>query len=266
MDRKRKEIPSRVYIPPHKRTTFQPRGEIFPESRKTAEETAKLKREYEEANPIIPTFSVSLHESEVKQLKDFHENNLPSKSHTNTAWIQVNGPNFSPSFQKQIDESMEEVKEIWKQLESSDEMITQRHIDIIAKENKILSGKWMLFVNNDEVDRIWFKILRSFHSSSLTFYAKVSTKPDNKATTQPQNDNEGGDKISAHHSDEEEINHVICIYVPDYTDEDEVMRVRDCLKSIIKQKYKLSFKPDIFSILSIYRNNKHNISPTIYTA
>jgi hypothetical protein len=59
--------------------------------------------------------------------------------------------------------------------------------------------------------------------------------------------------------------HVICIYNPNYQDVAQVMRVENLLRSA-GLRTDLLYKPDIFSALGIYRNNKWGFRATIYTS
>eukprot|EP00092_Neocalanus_flemingeri_P037012 GFUD01040295.1.p1 GENE.GFUD01040295.1~~GFUD01040295.1.p1 ORF type:complete len:439 (-),score=165.05 GFUD01040295.1:19-1335(-) len=57
--------------------------------------------------------------------------------------------------------------------------------------------------------------------------------------------------------------HVICVYNTDYKDTEQVMRVENLMRSAGVETL-LNYKPDIFSALGIYRNNKWGFRPTIY--
>merc|ERR1719209_217298 len=57
--------------------------------------------------------------------------------------------------------------------------------------------------------------------------------------------------------------HVICVYNTDYKDTEQVMRVENLMRSA-GVATNLTYKPDIFSALGIYRNNKWGFRPTIY--
>ena len=59
--------------------------------------------------------------------------------------------------------------------------------------------------------------------------------------------------------------HVIIAYNTDYTDTEQVMRVENLLRSA-GVNTPLTYKPDIYSALGIYRNNKWGFRPTIYSS
>ena len=53
------------------------------------------------------------------------------------------------------------------------------------------------------------------------------------------------------------------MYVSDYTDKDQVMELEAAIRSI-GIKASLSFKPDAYTYLGIYRQNPYGLRPTIY--
>merc|ERR1719186_2490665 len=59
--------------------------------------------------------------------------------------------------------------------------------------------------------------------------------------------------------------HVICVYNTNYKDTEQVMRVENLMRSAGVTTI-LTYKPDIFSALGIYRNNKWGLRPTIYSS
>merc|ERR1719295_1364713 len=56
---------------------------------------------------------------------------------------------------------------------------------------------------------------------------------------------------------------MISIYTEDFTDEDNVFQVEKRLRAIPIKK-DLTYKPDMFTALGIYRNNKYYLKPVIY--
>uniref|UniRef100_A0A671PLY7 Chromosome 11 open reading frame 68 n=1 Tax=Sinocyclocheilus anshuiensis TaxID=1608454 RepID=A0A671PLY7_9TELE len=57
--------------------------------------------------------------------------------------------------------------------------------------------------------------------------------------------------------------HVICVYNQNFTEEEQVMRL-DAVIHAAGVKCVLYYKPDVYSYLGIYRNNRWKICPTIY--
>jgi hypothetical protein len=60
-----------------------------------------------------------------------------------------------------------------------------------------------------------------------------------------------------------EQNHVICVYTDDFTDRDDVMKVRQQLR-LLGWTQQLQYKADTYTHLGIYSNNDYNIPPCIY--
>lgn len=111
-------------------------------------------------------------------------------------------------------------------------------LDQIAKTNNVLIGKWMVFEEPAKIDMLWGKIVHYLCMERKQGFAKVSTyKEDEK--------------------------HVICVYVDDYTDKEEVKSVRKALKAIGVKK-KIGFKPDAYTHLNIYKDNPWKIRPSRY--
>jgi len=106
-------------------------------------------------------------------------------------------------------------------------------IDKIAEKTNILSGKWLIFVQRDETDQLWKKIEKLANKGKI-WSAKIST---------------------SRHPLASKGTHVICVYTKDYTDNSEVMKVRESLKRIGIEN-ELFYKPDIYTLLGIYSDNK----------
>jgi hypothetical protein len=110
--------------------------------------------------------------------------------------------------------------------------LDERLIDDIAKIIGILSGKWVIFVEQGSAGRLWSKI-KKLAGEGKIWSAKISTAaypwmPKNKR--------------------------VICVYTKNYLDKKDVMQAREMLrKNGIDDK--LSYKPDIYTVLGIYPDN-----------
>lgn len=90
------------------------------------------------------------------------------------------------------------------------------------------TGKWCIFVPSSDVDLAWAKIKYAVEADMLLF-AKVST---------------------ALHSMGRD-GHVICVYTQDWTDEQDLMSVREVLRSLGFVK-ELGYKRDIDTQNRIY--------------
>jgi hypothetical protein len=98
-----------------------------------------------------------------------------------------------------------------------------------ATEN---SGKWLIFVPDPDVDEFWAKVKAATEQGLLGVAAKVATAKENR---------------HALHKDRK----VICVYTYDWTDEVDVRRVREQLRSLgIKDK--ISYKADSDTLAGKY--------------
>ncbi len=86
------------------------------------------------------------------------------------------------------------------------------------------SGKWLVFVPLDKVDEVWRKIKKVTEKGLLGQISKVATAKENPNATN-QNTK------------------VICVYSYDYTDEKDVMRIREELRKI-GVTWKIPYKAD----------------------
>jgi hypothetical protein len=86
------------------------------------------------------------------------------------------------------------------------------------------NGKWLIFVDKNNIDEVWAKIKKTTEEGLLGGSAKVATAKPNSLAHDP-------DK------------RVICVYTYDWTDKEDTMRVRSELRKIgITQK--ISYKSD----------------------
>ena len=58
--------------------------------------------------------------------------------------------------------------------------------------------------------------------------------------------------------------HVICVYNEKFSDKTQVFEAESSIRKVY-HNCQLSYKPDIFTYLGIYRKNKWNIRPTLYS-
>ena len=99
------------------------------------------------------------------------------------------------------------------------------------------SGKWLIFVGNDQVDNVWATIKKAVEEGKLGDRAKVSSARPNPLSQSPGR-------------------HVICTYTYDYADKKDVMRVRRQLTKLgIKEK--IPYKADEDTMGGKYRKLGH---------
>lgn len=104
-------------------------------------------------------------------------------------------------------------------------------------EPTVRSGKWLIFVERENVDEVWFKVKKAVEEGRLGDSAKVSTAKPNPLASDPKK-------------------YVICIYTYDWTDEKDVRRIREELRklSIVK---KIPYKSDEDTLSGKYRITGH---------
>ncbi|KAJ7587434.1 translation initiation factor eIF 4e-like domain-containing protein [Mycena floridula] len=112
-------------------------------------------------------------------------------------------------------------------------------LDELARRFDDLGGKWLVFANSDQVDSLWTRVARATYAGTLGIAAKVSPKKD------------GSDQ------------HVICVFTRNYTDESDVAKVRSSLRRL-GVRWKIGYKPDIYTGCGVYRKNEWGIRPIRY--
>ncbi len=124
------------------------------------------------------------------------------------------------------------------------EELTGRHMRLIKKletmeKGELKTGKWLIFLNKENVDKIWNKIKLATEEGSLGIEAKVST-------AKPKSTNIGFEKDK----------HVICVYTYNWTDVKDVKRVREKLKKL-GITGKIPYKTDEDTIKGKYASKGH---------
>jgi len=126
---------------------------------------------------------------------------------------------------------------------------TMEVVNDLAQKFQVLGGKWMCHLPSGLIDGVWSKLATALMCGGLgpsVYMVKVSPVED-----MDPNLSRG--------------EHVICVYNTDYKDTEQVMRVENLMRSAGVETV-LNYKPDIFSALGIYRNNKWGFRPTIYSS
>ena len=99
------------------------------------------------------------------------------------------------------------------------------------------SGKWLVFVDRNEVDAVWATIKEATEAGRLGDSAKVATAKLNPHATDPKTK-------------------VICVYTYDWTDEVDIRRIRAELRALgITQK--IPYKADADTLQDKYRVTGH---------
>ena len=105
--------------------------------------------------------------------------------------------------------------------------LSEESLDWGAQNYEIMSGKWLIFRQRDQIDDIWTMIEKETRKEELGIASKVSTLLQGK------------------------VRHVICVYTNNYLDKGDVFRVRENLRELGIDE-SLYYKPDIYTKLGIY--------------
>ncbi|XP_078352186.1 UPF0696 protein C11orf68 homolog [Oculina patagonica] len=153
-------------------------------------------------------------------------------------WISVRNPQRPTRKIPDRDSLLKEWEETSKR---NPRRITADFVRDLAGKYGYTSGKWLIYSTSARIDAIWTSVAKAVVSGSLGFAAKVSTR------------------------EPEEKTHVICVYTEDFTNEEQVRAVEKGLREvgIITA---MSYKPDVYTTLGIYRKNPWGLKPTIYTS
>ncbi|MGC1782386.1 MAG: putative phosphothreonine lyase domain-containing protein [Acidobacteriaceae bacterium] len=101
------------------------------------------------------------------------------------------------------------------------------------------SGKWLIFVSHEHVDEVWEKVRVATEQGSLGDSAKVSTAHRNRNAANPNTN-------------------VICVYTYDWTDAQDVRRIREALRQLgILSKIPYKANRDTASGLYANRGNRN---------
>ena len=95
------------------------------------------------------------------------------------------------------------------------------------------SGKWLIFLSAQSIDRYWAKIKEAVEQGQLGEQTKVSTR--SPASMPPE--------VRRKKEERGDTRFVVCVYTYDYADEADVMRVRQVLKELGIQR-EIIYKAD----------------------
>ncbi|XP_048371394.1 UPF0696 protein C11orf68 homolog [Sphaerodactylus townsendi] len=159
----------------------------------------------------------------------------PERNAEPVGWIAVYGPSFSPESGDVVG-----LQEDWEQLQVSGRHITFDTIKELALNRRVLTGKWLMHLDSGfKVDHAWCGIAHAVLDGRIGV-AKASPC-----------------------SPEPERKQVICVYTDDFTNEEQVLSADAVIRST-GIKCLLSYKPDVYTYLGIYRDNCWHLCPTIY--
>ncbi|KAI6116072.1 hypothetical protein F5141DRAFT_1266595 [Pisolithus sp. B1] len=116
----------------------------------------------------------------------------------------------------------------------------------ISQKHGYVCGKWLIFAPSDRVDAIWASVARSLSSGPLASTVASAAK----VATSPEHETPG-------------YQHVICIYVPDVYDRDNVVEV---MKVLLRQHgVNLSgVKSDLYTSIGLDSKHPSGVPSTVH--
>jgi len=173
------------------------------------------------------------HTSSPNDIQSFLSRWPPSRTPASRcAWIAAKRGQRGGQF-----EDVDGLRASFRALVKRPRQVTVTAVDNLARKHNVLGGKWLIYANPRDIDELWGKVVRLLCLERKRGEAKVSS-------------NRGED-------------HVICVFMDDYTQVDEVNGLRDALREIGVTK-KIGFKPDVYTYVGIYARNPWNIRPSLY--
>lgn len=150
-------------------------------------------------------------------------------------WIAVLGPNHCPGTRDVVG-----LHESWEKLLASGRPVSFQTVKELALNHRVLSGKWLMHLDSGfKLDHAWECVARAALEGKISL-VKVSP-----------------------YDPKGERKQVICAYNQNFTDESDVIKLDSVIRST-GVKCPLSYKPDVYTYLGIYRNNRWKLCPTIY--
>ncbi|KNG89983.1 hypothetical protein ANOM_001198 [Aspergillus nomiae NRRL 13137] len=121
----------------------------------------------------------------------------------------------------------------------------EREIFALARETGVVSGKWMLFLGEEDVDRVWGVVVEETIEGRLGFAAKVATR-----------DGRGKARLLA-------------IYTRDFGDVDDVRRVLERLvelELVRREERPIYYKCDAYTYLEITSGNSYGLKASMFSS
>uniref|UniRef100_A0A8C6GBZ0 UPF0696 protein C11orf68 homolog n=1 Tax=Mus spicilegus TaxID=10103 RepID=A0A8C6GBZ0_MUSSI len=149
-------------------------------------------------------------------------------------WIAAYGQGYTPN-----SGDVQGLQAAWEALQTSGRPITPGTLRQLAITHHVLSGKWLIHLSPGfKLDHAWAGIARAVVEGRLQV-AKVSPRA-----------KEGGRQV-------------ICVYTDDFTDRLGVLEADSAIRAA-GIKCLLTYKPDVYTYLGIYRANRWHLCPTLY--
>ncbi|MDI1485158.1 MAG: hypothetical protein OHK93_000293 [Ramalina farinacea] len=189
-------------------------------------------------------------------------------------WIYISNPSYRHTFTGEDIQGLKEAgaellhafsktkADIESRLATKAKAVVSRNINIarkqlekdiltLARKKGVTSGKWMLFPQPQDVNRVWSLVAQATADGELGHAAKVAT------------DDGSGDRAR-----------LICAYNEDYADEAGVRKSLDCLVRMglvegsgpAKTNRGIYYKADAFTWLDIFSKNEWGLKPSMYSS
>jgi len=163
-----------------------------------------------------------------------HRPAVPLASDT-VSWIEILAPDTVLPEVSEI-----ELKADWDRLVQTGR-VTIESVAALAKKHLCMAGKWLFFCHAGNVDARWHSIAKAVAEGSLGPKARVSPVRPNSPSA------------------------VIEVYTKDCGDQADALRVRRGLRELGEAE-SITYKPEVFSLLGIYRGNPYGLRPSILAA
>jgi len=176
---------------------------------------------------------------------------------------------YKKKFEMSSSDSLEKhakLIEEWNDMtERSDVSVNYSTICNLAKKYAVLGGKWMFSVHHHTVNVLWSTICREINKAAAAASRRYKSGSGNN------NCSEGIPCIAAKISSGREVKgarkfdgeFMILVYTSNFMEDQMIFDIEKSLRRCGIHST-MTYKPDIFSILGIYRKNKFKLRPTIY--
>jgi hypothetical protein len=123
----------------------------------------------------------------------------------------------------------------------------EREIFDLARKNHVVSGKWMMFLTGEWVDKYWGVVVEETVKGNLGVAAKVAT-----------DDGSGSGKAR-----------LLAVYTRDFGDTDDVRRVLERLVEVglvEADERPIYYKCDAYTYLEILGNNSYGLKASLFSS
>lgn len=238
--------------------SFRPKGDKKPVNAEALSLEAFLSKE---DKPIVYQLSP---EKPATLIEDWFKKVSPAKVRRSdgVGWIVVLSETATEEDKKLLLEKNGDslaLKEEWEQLTEKDDCeINFQTIKELSEKHNDKGGKWLFHHMGDPValESIWKRVvLELVYKKFPPGVIGIKISPINDMNI-PGASSRGGERAN---------DHVICILHRDMNNEEEIKQIEKVLRAI-PIRNDMTYKPNIFSTIGIYRQNKFKLRPTIYTS